>query len=88
MKQGHSFTRKDIVLSAANQDGGSHVDEFPFGRTKELREGLARVMSVKVNGIEVNDLDNHHFPLIRQFTHEILLCDELNTISEGPHPSY
>lgn len=88
MKQDHGFTRKDIVLSAANQDGGAHVDEFPTGRTKELREGLARVMSVKVNGIEVNGLDNHHFPLIRQFTHEILLCDELNTISEGPHPSY
>ncbi|CAH1083897.1 hypothetical protein NTG1052_50039 [Candidatus Nitrotoga sp. 1052] len=28
MKQGHSFTRKDIVLSAANQDGGAHDQKF------------------------------------------------------------
>lgn len=87
MKQEHSFTRKDVVLSAANQDGGAHVDEFPSDRTKELREDLARVMSVKVNGIEVNNLENHHFPLIRQFAHEIFLCDELNTISEGSRPT-
>jgi len=34
-------TRKDIILSAANQDGGAHVDASPDEKTKELIKELA-----------------------------------------------
>ncbi len=84
MKQGATFTRRDIVLSAANQDGGAHVDPSPSARTKELRIGLYTVVSMKVNGVEVVERSNHHFPLIRQFAYEVLKCQELVSMSDQP----
>ena len=40
MVQDNSFSRKDIILATANQDGGAHVDPSPTAKTAELREGV------------------------------------------------
>ncbi|HLZ15810.1 MAG TPA: hypothetical protein VKQ08_02175, partial [Cyclobacteriaceae bacterium] len=65
-------TRKDIILSAANQDGGAHVDANPNQKTKELIQGIGK-FSIQFGGIRLTkELSNHHFYLMRQFAHEVL----------------
>lgn len=81
MAQDGHFSRKDIVLSAANQDGGAHVDANPNKKTIELKEGIGTLTIIK-NGLEVTEeLTDHHFPLLRQFGHEVLKCEELLAIA-------
>ncbi|MDX1738187.1 MAG: hypothetical protein R3261_08110 [Alphaproteobacteria bacterium] len=70
------LTRRDIVLSAANQDGGAHVDGKPSGKTKMVKKGPD--VKIKINGIEVpNAMENHHYPLLRQIAFEILNSPEM-----------
>ncbi|HCY75943.1 MAG TPA: hypothetical protein DHV28_08470 [Ignavibacteriales bacterium] len=77
MIQLNSFKRKDIILSAANQDGGAHVDIEPSKKTVELKKGVGTFTS-NINGIEIKqNLSNHHFPLIRRFGYEILNSKDL-----------
>jgi hypothetical protein len=72
MIQFNSITRKDIILTAANQDGGAHVDNKPSSKTKELKEGIG-ILQITEGGITHHvDLIDHHFPLIRQFAFELL----------------
>ena len=73
------YSRKDIVLSAANQDGGAHVDSSPNHKTLKFREGPSG--TVKINGITIqNPFVNHHFPLLRQFAYEVLNSKELTSL--------
>ncbi|MGR2952569.1 hypothetical protein ABMY23_23210 [Vibrio vulnificus] len=66
-----ALSRRDIVLSAANQDGGAHVANKLDNKTKKMKEGPTVI--IKVNGKVIDDImDNHHYPLIRQITHEVL----------------
>ena len=70
------LSRKDIVLSAANQDGGAHFDANPSTNTRGLKAGPT--VTVKINGKLVeNGLTNHHYPMIRQISYEVLKSNEL-----------
>ena len=70
------LSRKDIVLSAANQDGGAHVDSNPSGKTKKAKQGPS--VTIKINGkVLENGLINHHHPLLRQMAYEIVNSQEL-----------
>lgn len=70
------LSRKDIVLSAANQDGGAHLDANPSTKTRSLKAGPT--VTVKINGKLVeNGLTNHHYPIIRQISYEVLKSNEL-----------
>lgn len=64
------ITRRDIVLSAANHDGGAHVDPSPSGKTRELLAGVGSYQPAGSAG--AIPLDNVHFPLLRQFAFEVL----------------
>lgn len=78
---GTPYTRKTIVLSAANKDGGAHVDarlqpyyetllagEYALGFTREthLDGGPPTPVGVTVYP------SNAHLALLRQFAHEML----------------
>ncbi len=79
---GKKFTRKTIILTASNKDGGAHVDdsldeyyqalragEFAFGITGNLTyQGTAPFQQ----GV-THYATNAHFALIRQFAHETLM---------------
>jgi hypothetical protein len=66
-----ALSRRDIVLSAANQDGGAHVANKLDTKTKKMKTGPT--VTITVNGKTIdNMMDNHHYPLIRQITHEVL----------------
>ena len=77
MTTNHKLTRKDIVLSASNQDGGAHVDAAPSRKTLELKEGIGEFSSTS-RGLETTiKLTDHHLPLIRQFGYEVLNSPDL-----------
>ncbi len=82
MVQHQSFSRKDIILSAANQDGGAHVDSKPSKKTNELKNGIG-TFTATVNGKkQTKQLVDHHFPMIRQFAYEVLNSPDLTKLIE------
>ena len=78
--QNGEFSRKNVVLSASNQDGGAHVDANPNRKTKILKEGIGTFANVK-DGVE-NKIEfvDYHFQLIRQFGFEVLNSPEIQQI--------
>jgi hypothetical protein len=72
-----SYSRKNIILSAANQDGGAHVDSNPDSKTTQLKDGVLR-FDVNINGVKQTiPLVDSHFPLLRQFGYEVLNSPEI-----------
>lgn len=77
-----ALSRKDIILSAANQDGGAHVDANPNEKTKKVKRGPEA--TVRINGkLLEGGMSNHHFPLIRQMAYEVLESKELYELAHS-----
>ena len=77
------LSRRKIVLSAANQDGGAHVDELLDPDYKALiSDGFAGsvLRSDGQKAIE-SPLFGAHYVALRQMAHEILNSPELLAIS-------
>ena len=69
-KQGRKLTRKDLILTATNQDGGAHVDPYLDETYANLsRKGLDLIVG---HGTEVKILDKPERAAIRQIAHEVL----------------
>jgi hypothetical protein len=78
---GTNYTRRRIILSVAEKDGGTHVDEDLEPYYKVL---LAGEYAIGITGDMTYDgpppfpqgvtiyPDNAHLALIRQFAHEVL----------------
>ena len=78
------YSRRDVVLSAANQDGGAHVDPRPSEKTKGLRSGVGTLTTTTIDGeTTTRDLDNSHFYLVRQFGYEILQSPALVSVAHS-----
>lgn len=79
---GHRFSRKDLVLAAANKDGGAHVDE----KLPEWYESLLiRFRQVTVDaesGQETSRSGFEQYPMLRQLGYEILNSQELVTLCQ------
>jgi hypothetical protein len=74
--RGNAFSRRDFVLSVANQDGGAHVDKTLGAAYSELtRGGLLRFQPVAVGDPHVR---NVALPSVRQIAHELE-----RTLAEG-----
>jgi hypothetical protein len=71
------FSRKDIVLKAANEDGGAHIKPNPSQKTVLLRGSLGTLTTITSRGTLKRELRNAHFPLIRQFAFEVLNSPDL-----------
>lgn len=77
MSQNQRFSRRDVVLSSANQDGGAHVDTTPNRKTIELREGVGSFTRTIGKTSITEELTDHHFPMLRQFGYEVLNSPEI-----------
>jgi hypothetical protein len=71
------LTRNDIILKAANEDGGAHIATRTSGKTRAMKTPwLTR--EVEVAGEKIQEpLTDNHFPLLRAFGHEVLNSPEL-----------
>jgi hypothetical protein len=74
--KGFVLSRKDIALTAANKDGGTHVDLTLPRDYEELVEGLW------VNAFGGEKYINHHFLSLRQMGYEILNSPKLLAIAD------
>jgi hypothetical protein len=68
-KDRRTLTRKDVVLIAANQDGGAHIDPALDARYAELATGLGWVATD--NGV-TRVMEGAERAAIRQIAHELL----------------
>lgn len=68
----NSFTRKDIVLYVANQDGGAHVDPELEKKYIELTRQNSLGWKVSNDGRNWTDLTGAELASIRQIGHELL----------------
>lgn len=71
------YARKDIVLSAANKDGGAHVDA-PDAKLQAFQESFWTRTEITADGAETSvPLANNHFRMLRRFADELLNSQEL-----------
>jgi len=83
MNGNSNLSRKDIILAAANQDGGAHVDANPKKAAQELIRGVG-THTLRIGNTErTTVLDNHHFYMIRQFSYEVLNSPDIVSKSEA-----
>ena len=87
MSQAQRFSRRDVVLSSANQDGGAHVDIAPNNKTVELKDGIG-TFTKTIGGVSITEeLTDHHFPMLRQFGYEVLNSPEVTQLGITHHSS-
>ena len=67
-----SYTRKDIVLAVANQDGGAHVDPEIDIKYRQLARENSLGYETSVDGKLWNKPDGAELAAVRQIVHEIL----------------
>jgi hypothetical protein len=80
-RNGMIFNRKDVVLAAANKDGGAHVSE-PDTNLNALKEPVWTKREISADGeVRLTPLDNHHFRILRRLGDEILMSKDLIALS-------
>lgn len=86
------FARKEIVLSVANEDGGSHVDPGLNAEYRALTRDNSMMIIGQKGGV-FHDLNHIASALLRQITHEILRTFLINypekkQIAPAGHPVF
>lgn len=79
------LTRRSIVLTAANKDGGAHVDSALTTQYAALsRDGAAGVYTCKSGGQEFRgEIQNAHLVSLRAMAQELLQSPELLALANG-----
>ncbi|MCO6431029.1 MAG: hypothetical protein J5J00_09225 [Deltaproteobacteria bacterium] len=79
LDNGHILTRKDVVLSAVNQDGGAHVDSSVKDTYASLAsDGSGGTHSYITGGQQITQLsEDLHLVALRQFGYELQNSPEL-----------
>jgi hypothetical protein len=76
------YARQDVVLSAANKDGGAHVD-IPDNKLLALQEGFWIKTTVGSDGQKTSTpLSNNHFRMLRRFSDELLQSKDLLDLAQ------
>lgn len=77
-----TYTRKDVVLAAANKDGGAHVDN-PDAKLQALQEGFWIRTVTHADGTKKTEpLADNHFRMLRRFAEELLSSKELLKLAD------
>jgi hypothetical protein len=85
-KDGVDITRKSLVLWAANQDGGAHVDADPDPGLKLVARGLDFTWTIDeetagVKKSSVVHVQEMHLAALRQFAYEVLNSPDLLSLA-------
>ena len=76
------FRRCDVVLAAANKDGGAHVD-MPDRRLKAfMAANWIKTETTSSGEIVETPIGNNHFRMLRRFADEILNSQDLLKLAE------
>jgi len=71
------FTRKSLILSLANKDGGAHVDENLDSDYERLKEGYWLFLNEIDGDVITKKFANPHYLHVRQIGWEILNSPEI-----------
>lgn len=73
------INRRDLVLGAANQDGGAHVDSVLEPRYEKVLQGLGWAMTVHPDGEPSEHIPckHGHLAALRQMGYEVLNSPDL-----------
>jgi hypothetical protein len=71
------ITRRDIVLGAANKDGGAHVDPAITSEYEALQTGIWKITQSSSTNPQEMQLPDAHLADLRQIAFEILNSPEL-----------
>jgi tetratricopeptide (TPR) repeat protein len=69
---GERFSREDIIITAANKDGGTHVPKKLNQKAKLLKKSIGEYTIFENKRRITNELNNHHFFILRQLAYEVL----------------
>ena len=85
LRRTHRLTRKEIVLAAANQDGGTHVDsKLTAGYAALAKDGaIGSFVYGPQEKLEVQPIQNAHLVSLRQMGYELLHSPELTGLCNG-----
>lgn len=73
---------KDLVLSAANKNGGAHVDK-PDAKLQALQEGFWIKTVTHTDGTRRTEpLADTHFRMLRRFAEELLSSKDLRRLAD------
>ena len=74
------LTRNDIILKAANEDGGAHLDPQPSNKTQAMKTPWL-IREVEEAGQKKQEpLTDNHFPILRAMGYEVLSSSELTIL--------
>ena len=76
------YSRADIVLITAEEEGGAHIDKKVNEKTKLLEKGTGRVKYGTGNGDIKKELVDTHYLFLRQIAYEVLLIEKLFTVND------
>lgn len=81
INSGKRITRRDLILSAANKDGGAHVDEFLDENYFKITEGMGMAIQLVSTEdrplVETQPLREVHLASLRQIGFEVLNSPDL-----------
>jgi hypothetical protein len=78
LKLAETVTRRQLVLTAANQDGGAHVDPGKPTEYERLEDGVGFSVEVVISGArKLVKLRYANLAALRQIGHEILTSTEI-----------
>jgi len=78
IRDNKSYTREDIVLLAANKDGGAHIHKRPDGELQVLQESFWEKVVTYPDGMKrIETLSDNHFRMLRRFAGELLSSKDL-----------
>jgi len=82
---GHRINRREIILTAANKDGGAHVDKKLTEEYETLMKiGIVGGMLYHKNGKDIEaPFEDAHYVSLRQMAYEILNSPELTKLQEN-----
>jgi hypothetical protein len=81
-RNGVMYSRKDLVLSATNKDGGAHFGA-PDSKLKALQDGFWIKAESNIDGTTTTtSLVDNHFRMLRRFADELLKSQELLTAAD------
>lgn len=80
--EGENFTRENIIVTAANKDGGTHVPKKLNRKAKLLKKSFGQYTVYENKRAITNELNNHHFIILRQLAYEVLNSKPLYELND------
>jgi hypothetical protein len=84
LENNENMNRRDLILAAANKDGGAHVDEELHPTYDKLRLGAGMEIAITLKRLSTKlsaSFENVHYASLRQMAYEVLNSPSIQQLS-------